>query len=965
MLYTIYNAFIYPLEVLLELVLETSYSFTNSYGLSIVLLSITINVLLSPFYSLADLWQGEEQLLLKKMKLRQEEIKAVFKGDEKHFYLKTLYRHTGYSPFLSVRSSFGLLIQIPFFMAAYNFLSGYSVLNGESFLFLANLGKPDRLFGPVNIMPLLMTGINLAGAVRYTKGQSIRSQIQLYGMALLFLVLLYGSPSGLLLYWTCNNIFSAVRIFIKDSRLAALSAKIPVVSRKLFYRITPDMRILGVLIAVSYGVVGFLFVGKIFKQSEFALVVLLLKILFYYFAVAATLHFIATYKNNFPCQINALILFFLWIGAAGFAGDPLRNRNYPYFFICLSLLMLTSVILSLFQWFNSLAERRKLIDEKQGNALFVKAIVSLFILAISTVPFLLLNHAPGEILLSMHEYGELLLWGLIYLVLVPLFIYRAHPGEYRKPLSLVFVMVLFAAIINFLFFSGDYGFINNSLQFSRDVEDSTISRLFNLAVIGFSSFSVVLLVLLKKTKWLNAIASLVMISFLCLSLFTLVQMVPHRELLSSGTEQDDEVYPEIPFSKTAENTVVLLLDGAMNSGMAAALEATPELKDHYDGFVWFRNTISYGNATIMGLPPILGGYDYTPAGMTARPEMTIFQKVMESWTILPEIFLEMGHSVYISDPDYTALDSQYKEHCLDNLDVTVSNLKGRFREIWLKENLEGLTFDGILLRSKSFFMFSVFRMAPNSLREVLYNKGVWFSSSPDRKIRERTGNWAAFRENLNSWSALDYLPELSFLQDDPSFIFIDSMITHEHGGIGPDYNLSPASFDYPAEDIKHYGSEYAASLMYINIASHRLVADWLEWMKEEDVYDNTQILVVADHGMEMGDSLGDGIVPREFLPLMMYKPFHSKGPLAISDEFMTNADGAGLVTSSFGQFVNPYTGNPLDGRSIKESPKKVVSGFSEHILHKGLDFSITKAYEVDGNALEWDCWKENTGTESF
>jgi membrane protein insertase Oxa1/YidC/SpoIIIJ len=27
-------------------------------------------------------------------------------------------------------------------------------------------------------------------------------------MALIFLVLLYNSPSGLVLYWTCNNIFS-------------------------------------------------------------------------------------------------------------------------------------------------------------------------------------------------------------------------------------------------------------------------------------------------------------------------------------------------------------------------------------------------------------------------------------------------------------------------------------------------------------------------------------------------------------------------------------------------------------------------------------------------------------------------------------------------------------------------------------------------------------------------------------
>ena len=35
-------------------------------------------------------------------------------------------------------------------------------------------------------------------------------------MAVIFLVLLYNSPSGLVVYWTCNNIFSLVKnIFYK------------------------------------------------------------------------------------------------------------------------------------------------------------------------------------------------------------------------------------------------------------------------------------------------------------------------------------------------------------------------------------------------------------------------------------------------------------------------------------------------------------------------------------------------------------------------------------------------------------------------------------------------------------------------------------------------------------------------------------------------------------------------------
>ena len=60
----------------------------------------------------------------------------------------------------------------------------------------------------VNVLPILMTVINLASALVYTHNMTRRDKMQLYGMAAVFLVLLYDAASGLVLYWTCNNIFS-------------------------------------------------------------------------------------------------------------------------------------------------------------------------------------------------------------------------------------------------------------------------------------------------------------------------------------------------------------------------------------------------------------------------------------------------------------------------------------------------------------------------------------------------------------------------------------------------------------------------------------------------------------------------------------------------------------------------------------------------------------------------------------
>ena len=42
----------------------------------------------------------------------------------------------------------------------------------------------------------------------------MKSKFQLWIMAFLFLALLYNSPSGMVLYWTCNNVFSLVKNII-------------------------------------------------------------------------------------------------------------------------------------------------------------------------------------------------------------------------------------------------------------------------------------------------------------------------------------------------------------------------------------------------------------------------------------------------------------------------------------------------------------------------------------------------------------------------------------------------------------------------------------------------------------------------------------------------------------------------------------------------------------------------------
>ena len=94
-------------------------------------------------------------------------------------------------------------------------LHNNTFLQGKGFGPIADLNSPDALLTiggiAVNVLPFIMTAINLISAAIYADKMPMKSKVQLWVMAFLFLALLYNSPSGMVIYWTANNIFSLVK----------------------------------------------------------------------------------------------------------------------------------------------------------------------------------------------------------------------------------------------------------------------------------------------------------------------------------------------------------------------------------------------------------------------------------------------------------------------------------------------------------------------------------------------------------------------------------------------------------------------------------------------------------------------------------------------------------------------------------------------------------------------------------
>lgn len=207
-----------PLQLAFEELYFFAYQFCGNSGLSIIALSLIVNLLVLPLYDRADAMQIAQRDIEAKLRKGVEHIKKTFKGDEQLMMLQTYYRQNNYSPTDIIKGSISLFLEIPFFVAAYQFLSHLEILKGVGLGPIKDLGAPDALLTvagiTINAMPIIMTLLNVVSAYIFTRDFPLKTKIQLQGMALFFLIFLYSSPSGLVFYWTLNNLFNLIKTVI-------------------------------------------------------------------------------------------------------------------------------------------------------------------------------------------------------------------------------------------------------------------------------------------------------------------------------------------------------------------------------------------------------------------------------------------------------------------------------------------------------------------------------------------------------------------------------------------------------------------------------------------------------------------------------------------------------------------------------------------------------------------------------
>lgn len=186
----------------------------DSYFLALLLLSAFTSTLLFLFNWLFRIYPQREAHVQELLAPQLQTIRKNHRGTQAQIKQRQLYQRYRYHPLLALRAALPLFFQLPFLFAAYHALKGLPAIDGVSFWLVSNLGQPDALILGYNVLPFVMTGINLLTACLNPEFR-FKEKVQAAFIALFFLILLYKAPAALLIYWTTNNLIFLIRTVLQ------------------------------------------------------------------------------------------------------------------------------------------------------------------------------------------------------------------------------------------------------------------------------------------------------------------------------------------------------------------------------------------------------------------------------------------------------------------------------------------------------------------------------------------------------------------------------------------------------------------------------------------------------------------------------------------------------------------------------------------------------------------------------
>ncbi len=947
-------AVLWPFKLLFSFIFSFAWHTTGNYGLSLLIVSFCITAGTAPLYLLADKWKNGEKQVQRRMHRDIENINRYHTGSKRFYLTKAAHRIYGYKSWYALRTSFGLLIQIPFFFAAYEVLSEYSGYAGVSFMGIPDLARPDGLLMGINILPFVMTAVNIASSFYYSRSCRIRDNGQLLGMAAVFLVLLYNSPAALLVYWTMNNILSFVKaVVFRHAGLQKPPEREPVTAGKesLIHRLVHTEQDIAVffffILACSLEVFWIVNFKDSFKYG----IVLTLTA-----AGVSSLYWVFWKKLYRIIPVYLL----LWAVLVPLYLMFISNRKYnPYVSNENLKLAMTGIQTGiLFLGFFIYGNRKRTaagFSKLPGH--YPPSLFRTYAAVVCTTVFFLLVYqplslymsSPGDIGVPLVSFTGTLFLLSFAAVVLSLAIFMLVPRFMRIRLSELALFVLSVSLVWSLVFKMKTGMLDS---FSFQHEDAIT----NIGLIRHILDPVLLTALLMfaRDRLFGKGRSIVPFVLVLAGVLTLVLGIRVLRMDPDTLVQEHSSDPSLPasahdshqFSLDKPNVLFVVADMFNGNYIGRLVEENPGYAELLDGFVWYPDSLSVSYNTATSFPAIFAGYQWLPEALNGNG-MTGKEEIRASARLFFDAARTAGFNLTVANPMYFLAE--------DASGARVENIY-RYVPYWKSKNGMDVAendSDKTLLP----VMVSLFNAVPWHLKPVVYDDSNWI-------IFRRSVLFKQMKNKaIRDMAYLSLLPEISSAADTDGglFLYVHNELPHSPFGITASGH--PVEGEFPDPESNDFSNPRAA--FYSAKKEIDLLIDLFSWMKEAGVYDNTLVMIISDHGNSLedngipksagGESLFAGYDVSRARTLFLVKDFNTSGPLVTDTSFISSADVTAYLSEKAGvQYPGVAPAFPPAG----ETPRtySVITGDWEDCLDR--DTVTFRTYDVSGPITDAASWNK-------
>ena len=314
------------------------------------------------------------------------------------------------------------------------------------------------------------------------------------------------------------------------------------------------------------------------------------------------------------------------------------------------------------------------------------------------------------------------------------------------------------------------------------------------------------------------------------------------------------------FSKANSNILLLVVDTLQSDIVGELLTTHPEIFEEYTGFTFYRDAVGGFATTHTSIPLILTGKYY-------RNDTNLRQFIFDNMSndSIPSILKKKGYNVFLPLNGF-----------VNGNENTATNYIKKKGVMFLPSN-----------QLEDVLTVALYRISPYSLKSLFV----------DRYYRNPRGK----ASHQNDYKLIDAV--------------VNRMITTSNK---PTFKLFHLNGIHPPPEIQTVDKLGSWSWdNAVHTAGNKLayIAKLLTTIKKYGIYDNTMLVITADHvaGLSKSKEANENYLPLEFAygrPALLIKPFNADfGGINISDKEVSLQDIRATILSEVGVNDTTYTYN--------------------------------------------------------